>query len=483
MSWIGAIKWCLSLCFSCVKHGIHLYSILDAQARINRDQIALIIDGAEFSFHDLKYRTDQLISEWSKPEYTKRLPKEIGLMLSQDIDSLAALFALSRLAKDIVIINPYLVNNKLQALIEQKQLYLVGHFSLLQSIKLKNYSIIPLQLLKHHFSIKPCYFNKISVCSSGSTGVPKVATRRSKPLQSLPLLDLMLRQLKFFQIKRIFVMTPICHAAGLTATLLAISFSKTVILQNRFDAKMAHVWIEKYQIDCLNLVPTILHRLFEQHAELSSVQYIITGSAPLSTHLVDQVHQHTPHIQLFNLYGSSETGINLIATPHDLRTHPDSIGKAIRGVDIKITDALGENLLQGQIGILWSKCAWSIKPNQWIESGDLAQQDAQGYYYLKGRRDGMLICGGINVYPIDLENILYMHPAINYVHAYAVDDFDLGQCLSVKVILNQALDIDQLQHWISQNAPRYLRPKTILVIDQIEIDSIGKPLQQIRTAF
>ncbi|MGO3385690.1 MAG: class I adenylate-forming enzyme family protein, partial [Acinetobacter guillouiae] len=78
------------------------------------------------------------------------------------------------------------------------------------------------------FRIKPTYFNKISVCSSGSTGIPKVATRQSKPLQSLPLLDLMLRKLKFFKIKQIFVMTPLCHAAGLTASLMALSFHKTV---------------------------------------------------------------------------------------------------------------------------------------------------------------------------------------------------------------------------------------------------------------
>ena len=475
MSWIDVIKWCLSLCFSCIKHGIHLYSILDAQARINNNKTALIIDGIEFSFYDLKYRTDQLICEWSKPEYKRQLPKQIGLMLSQDIDSIAALFALSRLAKDIVILNPYLMTSKLQALIDQKQLYLIGHSTLLPELKLKNYSTIPAQLEQHHFSIKPYYFNKISVCSSGSTGIPKVATRHAKPLQSFPLLNLMLRQLKFFKIKQVFVMTPICHAAGLTATLMALSFSKTVILQNRFDAQTAHLWIEKYQIDCLNLVPTILYRMFQHQPRLSSVQYIITGSAPLSAHLVDQIHQHTPHIDLFNLYGSSETGINLIATPLDLKLHPNSIGKAIQGVDLKITDSLGKSLAQGQIGTLWSKCAWSITPNQWIECGDLALQDTQGYYYLKGRHDDMLICGGMNVYPLDLENILYLHSAIDYAQAYAVNDVDLGQCLAVKVMLNQELDIDQLQHWISQKAPRYLRPKSIIIINQIEVDSIGKP--------
>lgn len=476
MSWYLMIKWCLSLLFSIMRHGVHLYSILDAQTRINKNKTALIIDGVEFSFHDLKHRTDQLICEWIKPEYQSRFPSQIALMLEQDLDSLAALFALSRLGKDIVIINPNLIEHKLQTLLDQKKFYLIGHLARLQKFKIKHFSNIPPQQQRRNFRLKRYFFNKISVCSSGSTGIPKIATRHSNPLQCLPLLDLMLRQLKFFKIQRIFVMTPICHAAGLTASLMALSFNKTVILQNRFDVQAACLWITQYQIDCLNVVPTILHRLVQSRSMFSSVQTVITGSAPLSAHLVDQVQQHYPHIQIFNLYGSSETGINLLATPADLKTHPDSIGKAIQGVALKITDSSGENLAQGQIGTLWSKCAWSITPNQWIECGDLAVRDGQGYYFLKGRRDDMLICGGINVYPIDLENILYQHSYIEYAQAYAVDDVDLGQYLAVKIILRQYLDPNQLQDWISQKAPRYLRPKSIFIIDQIESDSIGKPI-------
>lgn len=150
--------------------------------------------------------------------------------------------------------------------------------------------------------------------------------------------------------------------------------------------------------------------------------------------------------------------------------------KAIQGVQIKIVDSTGQPLENGNIGILWSKCAWSITPNQWLQCGDLAVQDAEGYYYLKGRSDDMLICGGVNVYPIDLENILYTHSAIKFARAYAIDDADLGQCLAVDIILNQVLNIEELQLWISGQTPRYLRPKSIRIIDRIETDSIGKPV-------
>lgn len=484
--WIFWIKWLLSLCLSCIKHGVHLYSLLDALTRIQKDKIAVIIDDQSIPYSALKQRTDQLIHLWNSPENSPLLPQQIGLLLQQNLDGLASLFALSRLGKDIIILNPNLVIDKLHALIKQKQLYLIGNLTTLNQLQVKNSFAIPTvqdlaqdqqYSLIQAVSIRPYYFNKISVCSSGSTGVPKVATRKSNPLQSLPLLDLLLRKLKFLKIQKIFVMTPICHAAGLTASLMAFSFNKTVILQQRFNAKTASQLIEQHQIDSLNLVPTILYRLLASNAPLKPVKYIISGSAPLSRHLILQLVKEYSNIQLFNLYGSSETGINLFATPDDLKSHPESIGKAIKGVEVKITDHDGNILAPEQIGTLWTKCAWSIQPNQWMHCGDLAMYDQHGYFYLKGRQDDMLICGGINVYPIDLENILYQHSAIQYAQAYAISDHELGQSLAVNIICKSPIEIAELHDWISDHAPRYLRPKTIQIIENITTDSIGKPIQ------
>ncbi len=145
MSWRFVIKWCLSLLFSVMKHGVHLYSILDAQTRINKNKTALIIDGVEVSFQDLKHRTDQLICEWIKPEYQSQFPNQLALILEQDLDSLAALFALSRLGKDIVIINPNLIEHKLQTLLDHKNFYLIGHLARLKKLK---FSII--QIFHHN---------------------------------------------------------------------------------------------------------------------------------------------------------------------------------------------------------------------------------------------------------------------------------------------------------------------------------------------
>ncbi len=467
------IKWVLSIIFSTFKHGINLYSMLDALYRIHPDKIAFVIDENTFSFKSLKQISDRLIVQYKNQD----MPDKVGLMLENEINAIAALFALSRLGKHIVILNRNLVEHKLQALIQQQQLFIICSKNHKLNLVQNQFILInPSQQTTSTFQLKAKSFNKISVCSSGSTGIPKIATRNSKPWQAIALIDLMLRQLKFYKIKKLFVMTPICHAAGLTASLLSFCFAKTVILQSRFEANSACILINQYQIDSLNLVPTILYRLLTFNSPLNHVKYIVSGSAPLSEKLYLKMIQHHPDIQLFNLYGSSETGINIIAKPHDLAIDPRSIGKAIKGVKIKIIDQQGQPLKHNQIGVLWTKCAWSITPNQWMQCGDLAYQNPQGYIYLKGRQDHMLICGGINIYPIDLENILLKHPMIENAQAYAIDDIELGQCLAVNIIVNSPIEIEEIQQWLIPQIPRYLRPKAINIVTEIKTDSVGKPI-------
>lgn len=471
MQWF---KWLLSLCISVSKHGINLYAILDALDRINSQKCTLIIDQQTYSYTQIKQQTDQLIAHWSKQPLTAQT---VGLFLENELQSIATLFALSRLGKHIIVVNPNLVAHKLEQLVEQKQLFLIGHSSIFEKHNFENIAIIPQELTLTAFKLKAQFFNKISVCSSGSTGVPKIATRQSKPLQAFPLLDLMLRRLKFFRINNLFIMTPLCHAAGLTAFLMAFSFKKTVYLQTRFHAPTANAMIEQYQIDCLNLVPTILQRLTAEQGQFKYVKTIISGSAPLSPQMYLEFIQNHPFIQLFNLYGSSETGINMLARPQDLQRFPESIGRAIQGVQVKILNVNHELVKEGEIGTLWTRCAWSIQPQKWMQCGDLAYKNREGYYFLKGRSDDMLICGGVNVYPIDLEHILRRHTAIADVQAFAIEDSELGQCLAVNIQLKQTMTILDIQNWIAQHAPRYLRPKQIYFVDEIQVDSVGKPLR------
>ena len=475
------LRWLWYLCINVLRHGSNLYSVLNAHCQLHPQKIALIIDQQHIDHATLKSVTDQYILHWTQHPIANR---QVALLLSQDLQGIAALFALSRLGKAVVIVNPQLIQQKLDALIQQQQLFLVGTQSVLERLQCSpsDCAIIP-EADQHTaspqtFALKASWFNLISVCSSGSTGIPKIASRKSKPWQALPLLNLMFRQLPFLRLQQIFVMTPICHAAGLTATLMAFSFAKPVILQSRFDIENAKQLIQRHGIACLNLVPTLLFKLLQSNANLSTVSTIISGSAPLNPRLYQDFQQAYPHIQLYNLYGSSETGINILATPQDLQQQPQSIGKAIRGVKTKILNVQGHPVKIGETGILWTRCGWSIRPNQWMQCGDLATQDEQGYFYLKGRQDDMLICGGINVYPIDLENLLLMHPAIHFAQAYAVADEERGQCLSVNVLLHQSdLPISQadIQAWLQQHAPRYLRPKHIHFITDIATDSIGKP--------
>jgi acyl-CoA synthetase (AMP-forming)/AMP-acid ligase II len=299
-----------------------------------------------------------------------------------------------------------------------------------------------------------------------------------------PLLDTLLRRLQFLRLQSLFVMTPICHAAGLSAALMAFAFGKKVVLQSRLHIDKAFALIDQHQIDTLNAVPTILYRLLNHKIgedqsinNMVSVKRLVCGSAPLSANLYRDFHAMFPHIGIYNVYGSSETGMNILATPNDLAKHPDSAGRVIKGVKIKILGQNGQTLGINETGVLWSRCAWSAHAMQWLQSGDLAYQDDNGYVYLKGRVDDMLICGGVNVYPVDLENIVLTHPDIIQAKAYAVVDGEYGQCMSVQVVLHQraqSLDSEGIALWLSDKAPRYLRPASIMIVQDLATDNIGK---------
>lgn len=456
--------------------GVNLYRVLAIYAALKPDRVALVIDQQQISYRQLKDRADQLSAYLQRQSAIQQYSR-IGLLLDHHIDSTASLFALTRLGMDVVILNPYLERSKMQQLITREKLWVIGRglilnsFSIRQAIELPensvNDTVLPIDIYR---------LVRISICSSGSTGVPKLVTRDAAPWQAFSLLILLLQRFKFYRAKTVFIMTPIYHGAGLTGFILAFCLGKPLILQTRFQVEQALGLIQQYQVDFMSLVPTILQRLLQHQPQLTSVRTIVSGSAQLSATVSQKCLHDYPHIRLLNMYGSSETGINFIADSQNLRQHPQSIGQAIRGVEYQILNDVQQAVSVGEVGLLWTKCAWSKTPQQWLNCGDLAHEDAHGYLYLQGRQDDMLICGGVNVYPVELEQIILQHPAIYAAYAYAVDDQDLGQCLALHLVLQQMVTIEMLQHWLSERVPRYLRPKHIEIVDEIKTDSIGKPI-------
>ncbi|WP_083813314.1 class I adenylate-forming enzyme family protein [Commensalibacter intestini] len=207
---------------------------------------------------------------------------------------------------------------------------------------------------------------------------------------------------------------------------------------------------------------------------MRSLQCIITGGAAISETLVTETLRSLGTI-LFSLYGTSEAGVCMIAAPDDLIKCSKTIGKPIPGLKAQIVKN-GQVITQG-VGELYIKCAWSVKGKAWIATGDLASKDVNGYYYLHGRVDDMIVSGGENVYPLSLEQVLLEHPLIIEAFVTFVSDIEFGQRLVAFIVLepNQILFEEGVHDWLTTKVARYQMPKKIIMIDEVPMTVIGKP--------
>jgi acyl-CoA synthetase (AMP-forming)/AMP-acid ligase II len=244
----------------------------------------------------------------------------------------------------------------------------------------------------------------------------------------------------------------------------------------RFDAARACSLVATHQIQAMIVVPVILRRMLKlDPGALFSLQCIITGSALLRPALAQETLEHLGPI-LFNLYGSSEAGFSIMATPDVLCKKPESIGKPVQGVRVKIVDRSGQHVGENTIGQVCIHSTWSSNRKSWIETGDLAYRDAEGDIYLCGRIDDMIVSGGENVYPCELENILTQHPEIDSVAVYGIPDEEFGQRLKAVVVKKRDTTLDQptLLDWLKPRVARYQMPASIEFRDELAHTFVGK---------
>ena len=185
--------------------------------------------------------------------------------------------------------------------------------------------------------------------------------------------------------------------------------------------------------------------------------------------------------KLFNLYGTSEAGFCIIGTPAIISRKSASIGKPILGVRARIVNdsgaVLGKNELgKNEIGQLWIRSSWTSNQQSWIPTGDLAYRDGEDDIFLCGRVDDMIVSGGENVYPVEVENILAQHPEIEAVAVIGIADAEFGQRLKAVAIrkAGATLDPTTLQEWLKPRVARYQMPAIIDFRDDLPYTSLDK---------
>jgi acyl-CoA synthetase (AMP-forming)/AMP-acid ligase II len=288
----------------------------------------------------------------------------------------------------------------------------------------------------------PARHGHVVILTSGTTGPPKAATRRESdlgtPLAVLDRIPLPVRGVTL-------IASPLFHSWGYLHFGLASAVSATLVLRRRFDAEDMLATVARDDVDTLVVVPTILELppATRRRYDTSSLRVVVVSGAALQGDLATRFMQEFGEI-LYNPYGSTEVSWAAIATPADLRLAPGTVGRPPRGTRVAILDELGRRLPAESRGRIFvgNRMAFDGYTDGGgrqligglLSTGDVGHIDDAGRLFGEGREDEMIVSGGENIFPSEVEDVFALHPCVAEVAVVGVEDEHFGQRLRAYVL-------------------------------------------------
>ncbi|HEY2769936.1 MAG TPA: acyl-CoA synthetase [Solirubrobacteraceae bacterium] len=340
---------------------------------------------------------------------------------------------------------------------------------------------------------KPGESPRITILTSGTTGTPKGAPR-SEP-RSLSLLGGLLSKVPFKAREVTELPVPMFHALGFMQALVGIGLGSTLVIRRRFDPEKTLDSLEEHGATALVVVPVMLQRIVDlgedeiKKRDLSKLRIIFVSGSALGADLTKRATKAFGPV-VYNLYGSTEVAYATIATPEDQEADPASVGKVVRGSVVKILDEDGKELPAGEsgrifVGNLSQFEGYTGGDNKesiegLISSGDVGHFDDNGRLFIDGRDDEMIVSGGENVFPAEVEELLSAHESIEEAAALGVDDEKFGQRLKAFVVLHggQELSEDEVKSYVKDNLANYKVPREVVFLDELPRNPTGKVLKK-----
>ncbi|MFL6059859.1 MAG: AMP-binding protein [Marmoricola sp.] len=339
----------------------------------------------------------------------------------------------------------------------------------------------------------PAKPGRIVLLTSGTTGTPKGAPRADPKGFAIP--GGVLERMPMRSEEATVMGPPLFHGTGLLLALLAISVGNKLVLRTKFDPRQMLADIDQHSAATICVVPVMLQRIVELGPEVigeydvSSLRCAFTAGSQLPAQVSQQVSELIGEV-IYNLYGSTEVSVATLATPDDVRDFPTSVGRPTLGVRIKILDEHGTPLPQGQTGRIFVGTTAPFEGytggggkdivDGLMSTGDVGHFDPQGRLYIDGRDDEMIISGGENVFPREVEELLVTHPAIADAAVLGADDESFGQRLRAFVVLKpgESLDAAGVQDFVKDNLARYKSPRDVVFLDELPRNPTGKVLKR-----
>ena len=471
----GIFVWAKSL----ISEGISLMAQLRFAAHFYPQRCAITDEKQSLSYQDLYIRTHQL-AEILYTEYHLQPEMSVALLRRNSIILTLLLHALSRLGIRTTLLSTDLGTEQITTDLQKHHYHLIIYDSDLKQIptelpcvavtteRLNDILLHNTSQTKRRKLPKIWRGREIIIHSGGTSGNFKTIARRPSVTSFLPPLFALLRDIKIYQYERVLISLPFYHGFGLSTLIISLLMGKKICLQKRFDALQTLAIIEREKIEVMPIVPAMLARFWQIEGakkKMKSLRCLISGGDRLPKSLIETTHKEIGEV-IFNLYGTSEAGFFMLANPKELASFKETtLGKPIQGVDCKVKDRNRQG-----IGTLWVRSRWAMRGlrNQWQNTGDLVSQNSEGYFFHHGRADRMVVCGGENVQPEHIEQVLLSHPMIIAARAFTVPDPNFGNVIHTeiectpKATLTEATLLDWLRPQLSRaEMPHSIHFKTI----------------------
>ncbi|HEX7354418.1 MAG TPA: AMP-binding protein [Mycobacteriales bacterium] len=474
-----------------LRYGLSLAAGYTASAARDGRRTALVDDEGSLTYVQVAARTDALAAAYSRRGIGSGTA--VGLLARNGRGFIEPAVALAKVGADVVLLNtgmatPQLadvsVRERLAAAVADEELadLLPAGLERLPSAATSEDAIRP--------PTPPRAAGRLVLLTSGTTGTPKGAARS---VSSAGPGIAMLEAIPYRAGEPMVIGSPLFHAWGLANLGLSMLLGSTVVLRRRFDPEQVLADIDVHRATVLAAVPVMLQRMLELPAQVrkrydtSSLRAVaISGSAlapSLATRFMDAYGD-----VIYNLYGSTEVGFATVASPEDLRADPATAGRPLRGVTIRLVDSDGEPVAAGQSGRIFvgSDLAFEgytggedkARLEGLVSSGDMGRFDEAGRLVVAGRDDDMIVSGGENVFPGEVEDLIARLDGVREVAVLGVPDERFGQRMAAFVVAGGDLDADAVRDHVKAHLASYKVPRDVIFLDELPRNATGKVVKR-----
>jgi fatty-acyl-CoA synthase len=343
----------------------------------------------------------------------------------------------------------------------------------------------------------PSEKGRVVILTSGTTGTPKGASRKQP--ESLDPAAALLSMIPLRARQPTLIAAPLFHTWGFAHFTLGMALSSTLVLRRRFDPEDMLSTAARHRCTAVVVVPVMLQRALELPPEalsrhdVSALRVIAVSGSALPGELATKVMDAFGDV-LYNLYGSTEVAWATIATPSDLRAACGTAGRPPRGTVVKLLDEQGHEVPRGETGRIFVGNEFQFEGytggggkevvQGLMSSGDVGHFDAEGRLFIDGRDDEMIVSGGENVFPREVEDLLCGHEGVEEAAVIGVDDEQFGQRLKAFVVRanGSGVTADELKAYVKDNLARYKVPREVEFLDELPRNATGKVLKRLLQA-